>query len=509
MLKVLIVDDELIMRHGLRHIIDWEAEGYEIIGEASNGSEALELIKANQPHIIISDIVMPQMDGVDFSDIVHSLYPDIRMIILSGYDKFEYVKQTLQNGVVDYILKPTLNPKELRLILKKTASLILGTEAKGNESDKDICEFLKTVLNDNDEYALSELQKSIDSSYFVLYGVNIAQTDTQGISIRNSLSNIIKRELREIDLPNKYFFFPRADVACILFGFEMSKRSLLRIKLEKLNSHLMQVCPEIFGVISHTFCDLACAHNVFTSDILSYIDYGFYFENKHLLSLENEEGTKHILEKPKFDFSTYNICLLGKNFQEAATLLSEYHEKTLDARSDVYGIKNQMKNMLYMFLDSLAINDEMKSSLRYEIFDGIDNARYVSRYDDVIRQSINRLLELSGMVKNNKDALITSIISYIDQNYDKELSLETLAYHFGFNYNYFSSLFNQEMNESFSDYLNKVRIEKACELLKSTREPIADISSMVGYSEQSYFCRVFKKYTGVSPSGYRRTENEK
>lgn len=508
MLKVLIVDDEFIMRHGLKHIIDWEAEGYEIIGEASNGNDALEIIKANPPHIIISDIVMPQMDGVDFSDIVHSLYPDIRMIILSGYDKFEYVKQTLQNGVVDYILKPTLNPKILRDILKKAASLISGTETTDNTCSDDVSKLLISVINDNDEYALTELCQLIDSSYFCLYAVNITKTDERGISLKNSLAKIITRELAEIDLTHKYFFIPRTDIACILFGFEMSKRSHLRIKLEKLNSHLMQICPEIFGVISHTFSNFTHLHDIFSSDILRYIDFGFYYEDKHLLSLENQSNANHTFEKPKFDFSAYNILLIRKNYQEAATLLSTYHEEAINAHMDVYGIKNQMKNMLYIYIDSLSISNDIKSASRYEIFEEIDNAHCVTRYDDVIRHSIDRLLKMSGLSKSSKDIRISSIIGYIDENYDKELSLEILADHFGFNYNYFSSLFNQEMNESFSDYLNKIRIEKACGLLKSTENPIADISSMVGYSDQSYFCRVFKKLTGVSPSGYRRSEHE-
>ena len=119
MIRVLIVDDEYIMRQGLKYMIHWEQEGYEIVGEATNGNEALRLTEELKPHIIISDIVMSVMDGVAFTEMVHKIYPDIAIIILSGYDKFEYVKKTLTNGAIDYILKPTLNEEELLNVLEK------------------------------------------------------------------------------------------------------------------------------------------------------------------------------------------------------------------------------------------------------------------------------------------------------------------------------------------------------------------------------------------------------
>ena len=125
-IRVLIVDDEFIMRQGLRYMIHWEEEGFTIVGEAANGKDAMDQIEKLQPQIVISDVVMPLMDGVDFTVAVHHRYPHIQMIILSGYDNFEYVKQTLMQGVVDYILKPTLTPHELLGVLQKAAARIPG-----------------------------------------------------------------------------------------------------------------------------------------------------------------------------------------------------------------------------------------------------------------------------------------------------------------------------------------------------------------------------------------------
>ena len=104
--KVLIVEDEFIMRQGMKHMMDWEKEGFQIVGEASNGQEGLLLTEKLKPHIILADIVMPVMDGIEFSEIIGKRFPDIQFIVLSSYDKFDYVKSTLLNGAVDYILNP-------------------------------------------------------------------------------------------------------------------------------------------------------------------------------------------------------------------------------------------------------------------------------------------------------------------------------------------------------------------------------------------------------------------
>lgn len=128
--RILIVDDEYIMRRGIRYMIDWEEQGFQIVGEASNGKEALDLMLELKPHIVFCDIAMPVMDGIDFVRVAHKKYPDVQILILSGYDKFEYVRQALINGAVDYILKPTLNPEELCKILGKMADRIPGMRLK-------------------------------------------------------------------------------------------------------------------------------------------------------------------------------------------------------------------------------------------------------------------------------------------------------------------------------------------------------------------------------------------
>lgn len=158
--KVVIIDDEFIMRQGMKHMLDWEKEGFQIVGEASNGQEGLEVIEKTKPNIVLTDIVMPVLDGIEFSEILNKRFPEMQLVILSSYIKFEYVKATFLNGVVDYILKPTLNPEILLSTLKKVAGKIPGMELERKEIDS---------VQSQMERFLCGYQEKLDEALFVEY----------------------------------------------------------------------------------------------------------------------------------------------------------------------------------------------------------------------------------------------------------------------------------------------------------------------------------------------------
>ena len=169
--KILIIDDEIIMRQGIKYLLDWEKEGFQIAGEASGGREGLELVEELQPHIILCDMVMSGMDGVEFTEIVKKKYPNIQIIILSGYDNFEYVRSSLMNGASDYILKPMLKPETLLETLRRTAKKIPGFRfAPGKTA---------SVENLLERYLLGMgvpaegLERAFNHSFFRLYGANL------------------------------------------------------------------------------------------------------------------------------------------------------------------------------------------------------------------------------------------------------------------------------------------------------------------------------------------------
>ncbi len=312
MIKVLIADDEYIMRQGLKYIINWEDEGYEIVGEASNGQEAFALTQELCPHIVICDIVMPVLDGVDFSQLIHENYPNIQLIILSGYDKFEYVKNTLMNGAVDYILKPTLTPDGMRSTLKKASERIPGycldEKDKGNSLGRSIERFL---IGQDQELPAERLSQQFQHGCYQLYAVNIKKENTararnlQAVSITKVLYQKIERELQEFKNVHYLQMMLREEVACILLNYDESSSVKVMMQLKQLNDKLLDICSSLLGVCSRRFVSYRQLYDIYQRDISENVDKAFYYPNMKLLMAEDLEKDSKTAKKERFDFAAY------------------------------------------------------------------------------------------------------------------------------------------------------------------------------------------------------------
>ena len=506
-IKVLIVDDEFIMRQGLRYMIAWEKEGYTIIGEASNGKEAFDLIEKERPDIVISDIVMPLMDGVDFTVAVHHRFPDIQMIILSGYDKFEYVKQTFMNGVVDYILKPTLTPHEVLTVLKKAAKNIPGYELLTNGSQKDEEKILEEILSGEKLQGEEELTKYFNSSNYCLYAVNIANTDHR----KENITPVYEKIVRTLEEPQEVeccTVILKNMQICVLFGYEMSQRSILRIKIQKLNGQIEMLCPTVVGILSSPFTNLEQVADTYQRELARGVDLLFYFPDKRLFIMEDETAV-HRIKVQKFDFGKYNRLLLGGQYHQAAEQLLEYNHALCENHMDVFRMKNQIKNMTMVFLDMLELDEQEKEILHQNFIAEMDSVSCREDYEQILEKNLNHLIAIWQEASVRTDNRIEQILDYMELHYTEDLKLEEIGARFGFSYHYLSAYFNQTMKEGFNDYLNRIRIHKSCEILQNPMIPVAQVSEIVGYSGHSYFCRVFKKFTGKTPSEWRRDYFEK
>ncbi len=502
MLKVLIVDDEYIMRQGLKYMIDWEGEGYRIAGEATNGDEALKMLPDMDVDIIICDVVMPVMDGVDFTDVVHSMYPKTQIIILSGYDNFEYVKHTLMNGVVDYILKPTLNPEELRKVLNKAAERIpdyrRGESAASSNEKK-----LEKYLTGEEDLDTGEFEKAYNYGYYRFYALNIKQNFTSGADVSDALHKRLMRSLKDLQVIRYVCTVLRDETAVVLFNYEMHDGPSLKEIIKGINEDLCHINPNVFGVVSESFTEISKLKEVYESDVATNTERGFYYPGVNLMYAKDLAADREASDV-RFDFFKFNQLLLSTQFGEALDMLDRYDDVALDAKTDTYGLKNQIKNMLYHCLNCMDLTDTQRDNLRHRYFLNIDEAAYRSEYKAAVKEAIAELKECSGVASQTSDERIEKMLQYISDNYREDLKLEDLANEFNFNYHYLSTYFAQQMNEGFSDYLNRLRINKACELLSSKDIPISEVGMEVGYSDHSYFSRVFKKLTGRTPSEWRR-----
>lgn len=497
--RVLIVEDEFIMRQGIKHMINWEGEGFTIVGEAVNGKEALDIIEEVSPNIIISDIVMPILDGVDFSKLVQKKYPEIQIIILSSYDKFEYVKSTLLSGAVDYILKPTLTPSNLIITLNKAVNKIPGMELIKNDKE-DYHSFIeKFILGYENVLNESVFLNIFPNSCFRIFGIDIknlrGKNEEYIQEIIGKLDEFFKsnKEYKNIKLliNDRILFYT--------INYKISDDKHIVSEIEQFINNEIWSNGNIFFVISEKFNNLSDIKYIYNEKFIPFIGQRFYYKNTSLLCTENA-----IKEKSrKFDFDKFYNEIKIKEFDLAFNNTEDYINHAIFTKMNEQKLKSLIKNLLYTMLVSIEEYCNNTDELRDKYFNMVEQALYSTELLEAIN-SIFRELKMIISENCDEEDSMKNILEYINNNYSTYLDLGAISQKFSFNYSYLSSYFSNHCKEGFSEYLNKIRVEKACELLKGNKHYVSEISSMVGYSDHSYFCRVFKKIKGYTPSNYRR-----
>lgn len=501
--KVLIVEDEFIMRQGMKHMLEWEKEGFTIVGEATNGQEALEKIEELKPNIIISDIVMPILDGVDFSKVVQKKYPDIQIIILSSYDNFDYVKNTFLHGVIDYILKPTLNPSQLINTLKKAVKKIPGFELAQNENID--CNNLieRYLLGFDSKINESKIFEFFPDTCFRILGINLKHICGRDKELRKKITSEFEEFLSE----NKKYKYSKIlindDELLYIINYKISNNSNIVEELEQFIKLNLLIQENIFFVITPMFNNIRDIKSIYNKKLKEYLLQKFYYKDSILL---NTDTIEERFDYEKFDYELYLNSIKHKEFNEAIDMIKNYSEYAINMKMDEYKLKNLIKNLLYNIIIPLEEYRIEADELRQAYFKKIDNTIYFSNLIDVINSIISDLKEIISQNVINEEDVIKDILEYINKNYKEPLDLGYISKIFNFNYYYLSSYFNNYCKEGFSEYLNRIRVEKACNLLMKKNLYVSEVSSMVGYSDHSYFCRVFKKIKGYTPSSYRRVK---
>lgn len=507
--KILIVDDEYLLRQGIKHLVDWEKEGFEIVGEASNGMEALSLLESLKPHIIISDIVMPVMDGVDFSKIVKTKYPEIQIIILSAYSDFSYVKNTFKFGVNDYILKPKLNPEELLALLKNAAGNIpnLNLSPSDNSGSFNVNSLLSKLISGFDsDLKIENLKDNFPHDSFCLTGCNIKKLSYKSSMNLSSLKSVLSHEAKHSLKDTIYYEIDlSSDLFLLLINFENHKYHDILQKIDAMVFNLSKDVSNIFFIISKTFISLYNLKDIYENNFNPLFGYIFYFKDKNVISYS--DLPKNNIRK--FDFKYYSEQIYMLNINDALDYLRDYLNNSIkNCNINEFELKTLFENAIYNvinILDELNFDIEKLSSSKMKYFQSIDDASFACELLDILDDITNDIAELLNAKDNPlNDHIINEIIEYIGEHYNEQLSLKQLADKFHFNYYYLSSYFSSHNKEGISEYVTKIRVEKAAELLRNDKIPISEISYMVGYSEHSYFCKVFKKLKKLTPSRFRK-----
>lgn len=504
LLKVLIVDDELTVRQGIKHLFDWEQEGFIIVGEAANGNEALNQIKTLKPQVVITDIVMPMMDGAKLTEAIKEHDPEIQVIILSSHADFNYVRSTFRLGVSDYILKPTLEAHHLLSILKKVKEQILLQTHQEIRVDHNLIaqSIIESLIQGYQVNPLKLKEIFLYPDYVVISAKRDGAKPKAFEELMLKLEEIEKfSQVKK----NIYTYFEEVNLAFWIINSE--EAALTDILLEIEQFVLAKKSLTLF--ISRIFHHGEELNKICLEEIPKLVNKSFF--NPELKVYTQSKTLKKPLARQPFNFEAFSDGFRSYQYSRVFSSLLDYIKVGV-VQADWEPSEYRAFLIKSIFNISLEVNLLFKGKTsidkeKYDYFQKINQIEFAYEGIQFIQDFIDQI-SLSLPKENKKQENIDLIVDYIQKNYDKPLSLKTVSDQFHFNASYLSTYFSNYYPEGFNEYLNKLRVEEAARRLRMTQNSISEIGLSVGYSDHSYFCKVFKKIMAVSPGQYRKSVGE-
>lgn len=516
--KVFFVEDEAVTREGIRDNVNWQASGFEFCGEASDGEMALPLLRTTQPDVLITDIKMPFMDGLQLIKIVHERMPWVKIIILSGHDEFEYAQQAIKLGVADYLLKP-ITVQTLQNTLQKL-TVQLDQERKEREELRKLQEQVEENRATLRERLLFKLivgavspMEAVENGQ--LLGLNlIAQqylvailkieigdhTEKHEQSEYQQIQNII---IGLIEKDKDIFVLRRDWGDLVLIFMDKTPESLKerrKVLFEEIRQEVKKAHHKLTvgtGGIKNRIADICQSFvEALTNVQNSPEDPGLNpsLEQAELLKVDKlaVENYLHSGTKEDFDdfFNTY-LLPLGETALKS-NLIRNYI--FVDVILAVAKLVNDLGGDFDKVIPGLNALEIIMSSIKT-----VEELR-----EQVRRIMVATLTYRDSQPKGQYKNLIRQAKTYMESYYiDPELSLNMVAAWVNLSASHFSVVFSQESGQTFKEFLTEIRIKKAKELLRTTPLRSADIAYQVGYNDPHYFSSVFKKHTGYSPIEFR------
>lgn len=530
MLRVLLVDDEPFIVQGLSVLIDWEAEGYEVVGMAANGEEALEFLKVNQVELIIADIKMPVMSGIELLEIIKKdRISDAYFVILSGYSDFNYAQQAIRFECMDYILKP-VQQEELTRILRKVSGMYQTKERALKESRQ----MEKAYLSRNVISLLSGKYDQINIDY---------------VKAHMRLSE----KMRYIDI----------EIDALSLPEEMEEE-----KKRAMQRQLYQKCMEYLGKEDSLHCIFDVANHEYGYDI-GFLYCSYMAEERGLTEQQFLDAFSDTLtretEAPVLMFvgslakdmdelsESYRTAAIVKSFQAFSSIrnityyeneIRKNHDGTILCKQNLDALVtaveqnnqadiNQSVRQLYEVMNRLGMDAQLIDlNISYLLFQLIHLAaeqddhvnqeeimHYISTnaFDRGTMRGSERHLRrfayeyaeyLVQLRKNVSRGVLGDIEKEIKEHYMENMTLKELSKKYYVNSAYLGQLFRKQYGQSFKDYLNNYRIEQAAALLLRTDKKIYEIAEEVGYHDLDYFINRFISVKGCTPAKFRKQSRE-
>lgn len=535
MYKLILVDDEEEVRKGIIQKIKWEQYGFKLVGEAENGREALEMAEKYTPDVVITDIKMPFMDGLQLSEELRKRFPTIKIIILTGFDKFEYAQKAVNLNVVEYALKP-VSAKEFIEVLLRVKSQI--DEEMLKKKDMEVLEeyYVKSlpILKEKfltylitSKLSKDEIQEkcknyniNLNGNRFVVAAINIDSKVTYKDKKNNNSNEVdlnkfaVLNIIEEILCKNQRgMVFIHNELIVLISPYLEEDRGFI---FNSIHSTLEEIRQNIEKYLKFTITiglgtiinDVSHISDCYQNAILA-LDYRFIMGNNRIIWIEDIEpsSTEKIAFDEIMEHDLRSAIKVGTESEIIKTIDGLFY-KLEDGKAN---FKHFQIYLLEILTTIIKTAESLNVDLNY-IF-GENYNLFVELYEfNDLNQVKNWFQYISIKIMNyitkdrqdNCTLLVEKTKAYINKYYnDSNITINSLCNYLYISPTYFSFIFKRETKMTFINYLTQIRMEASKDLIKTTKMKSFEIAYKVGYSEPNYFSYCFKKHFGISPSEYR------
>ena len=530
MLKVFLAEDEIVMREGIKNNIDWQGEGFEFVGDAGDGELAYPIIQKTRPDILITDIKMPFMDGLELSRLVKHELPETKIIFLSGYDEFQYAKEAIDIGITDYLVKPV------------TGAQLIGTLKKiGQKIEEERGKQKQQAPEEARSAGRQRLFRHMVSGKHT-YASVFQEAKELGLELIAEQYNIMLLQLfseeKEDVLPEKIKAFEQElekymEQSGNLIVAKQSRAEYDFVLKGTGQQSLAETTEQVKSLLAEYFRRETAVEYVaalgtpverFSELQQCYRQTNLCFSRRYSVErnqiLEEEtpgETAAEVLEDVKL--GELNISSLSQRQAEAflytgtreevSGFVEDYFAQLGDGNVKSIFLRQYVVMDLYVTAVSVLEKSGYKSrDLVERCGDAKEMVAYLTTVEqtrEYIKKLFSAVLDLrSEAVDGKYDGIMQKAKTYINDHFEKAgISLNMGAAEVNLSPSHFSTVFGQEMGETFVEYLTRIRMEKAKELLRTTGKKVTEIAFEVGYRDAHYFSNLFKKTQGCTPGEYR------
>lgn len=519
-IKVLIVDDEKLERILIKKGFAWEENGFEIIGEADSGEAGLEFIKHKNPDVVLTDICMPNMDGLEFAEAIKKEYPECHIVIITGYREFEYARRAVKIGVEDFLLKP-VNIDEIEKVMTRIRQKISDNKGKREEVKK----LNENGAVDQDVLMQSFFQRLVEKH--ISEKEAIAKLNMYGHEklLQNCccMNISVKEDPGEEEISDnhrKILEYVRNNMPgeCVVFVHFMHNIIFLFMdgKKENMRNYANQIFTEVIQHKLEATIGLSIVHSGFEGISQSFLESEKALSASVLLGqnriIEYDEY-KNIMDKsepmPVFQWEEFSFALINGIYNKVDQMLNEYFEVMR---------KTSSVNIEHMHLVTMHILSKAGTTLNShgtnlfqlmgeeQLFQDIRMLQTMEESQELIRKCIDVVFEYHKKKKvKQRKPIVEQALEYVDQNYcNPNLTLKIVAKKVYSNESYLSRIFKEEVGQSLTEYVTKKRIDESIRLFNTTDLKVYEVANKVGFRDSHYFSICFKKQVGITVKEFKK-----